>query len=435
MNSFESWGRVPRLQQSEAVIPWIEPKSVIEHFKSSKSSSLPVGMGRSYGDSCLAPKDGQIISVLGHSRILSFDQNTGVIRCQSGITFDDLLNFCIPKKWFLPVSPGTKYITLGGAVANDVHGKNHHKRGNFGHWVKSLQLIRSNGEVITCSQNNNSDYFKATVGGLGLTGIIDWVEFQLIPIDSSYLDVEIIPFSNVEKYFDLSEASQDFEYTVSWVDTQSEDTHLGRGLYIRGNHSKKSAGLDLHRQKFGFPLEMPEFLVNSLTSKVFNSVYYRKTFLKPKELLQHYDPFFYPLDAIRSWNKVYGKRGFYQYQCVLPPSHARKGTIQLLEMVSRSGLSSPLTVLKDFGDLPSLGFLSFPRAGTTLALDIPNTGSESLNLMQKMDDVVLGSGGAIYPAKDARMSKEMFKKSFPQLDTFLKFKDPKLTSHFFERVT
>jgi FAD/FMN-containing dehydrogenase len=433
MTDFQSWGRVPRLQQNVRSLSWLD-EAVVKELSVNNDHMLAVGMGRSYGDSCLTAKNGLILDLLSHNRIIFFDETSGIIRCQSGVTFDEILNLIVPKKWFLPVSPGTKYITVGGAVANDVHGKNHHLRGTFGHWVTQLRLVKSSGQAIECSPDSNAELFKATIGGLGLTGIIDWVEFKLRPIENSYIDAEIIPFKNLEGYFLLSAQSKNYEYVVSWVDVLGRDKNLGRGLFIRGNPHKGAKNFGLHKQKLNIPFDFPEFAVSKWTSKIFNFVYYHQTFLKNKKIIQHYDPFFYPLDSIRNWNRVYGKRGFYQYQFVVPTAVAPKTVAAALDLIAQSGQPSPLSVLKNFGEKPSLGYLSFPREGTTLAIDVPNSGAASTDLFKRLDDVVMNSGGAVYPAKDARMPEAIFKQSFPHWQQFLNYKDPKLSSHFFKRV-
>lgn len=434
MTQYRSWGGIPNLSQRAIQLSWIEPQSLVD-LHTANQEMLPRGLGRSYGDSCLVRKQSVLLDLTEMDRLLALDTSSGVVRCQAGMGFHDLLRVIVPLGWFLPVTPGTKYLTVGGAVANDVHGKNHHRRGSFGHSVLRLKLIRTDGECLICSPFENAQMFAATIGGLGLTGVIEWVEFALIPIQSSMLDVEIIPFSGLSEYLELAQESESFEYTVSWIDCLSSGPKMGRGLFLRGDHSASCRSLELHRETANMPFDLPSFILNKFTIRAFNALYYRKTLLKRKSIVQHYDPFFYPLDVIGNSNRIYGRRGFFQYQFVVSPDLAKSTVEAALKIISKAGQSSFLSVLKDFGNLPSRGLLSFPREGTTLALDIPNKGTSTLKMMNDLDKLILEAGGAVYPAKDARMSAEIFRQSFPKLETFLKLRDPGLNSHFFSRVT
>lgn len=436
-NSFQSWGLYPKLNTQKAELNW---QDQISSVANENKSYLACGLGRSYGDSCLLQgTDGILLSSSqNRHRILHFDQDTGIIEAEAGLSFDDLIQFALPRGFFPPVTPGTKYVTVGGAIANDVHGKNHHLEGTFAHHVLSFDLWRSDGQVLTCTPDQNSDFFAATVGGLGLTGLILKAKFQLKPVNSDLIFSETIPFSDLTDFFKISQESKDFEYTVAWIDTLARGKSLGRGLYMRGRHASleesKGRKSKIHKQSLSVPFFFPNGVLNSTSVRVFNSLYYRKTLGRKKVGLQHYDPFFYPLDQVRNWNRIYGTTGFLQYQSVVPKSQAEDVTREMLKEVSQSGISSFLSVLKEFGNKPSLGLLSFAREGVTLAMDIPIKGKLSFELLDRLDQIVMSAGGGLYPAKDARMSSATFQKSYPRLQEFLKYKDPKFTSHFFQRT-
>jgi FAD/FMN-containing dehydrogenase len=426
---YQSWGRYPRVaHQNVRRIFW--PDQLRTVVSSLQRPTLVYGLGRSYGDVCLNA-DADLIDLTGCDRLLDADWRTGIVRVQAGTTLADLLSVIVSRGWFLPVTPGTKFVTVGGAVANDVHGKNHHRGGTFGRYVRSLLLHRSDRQSVRCSPVENPDLYAATIGGLGLTGAIEWVELQLKAVPGPMLEVETIPFTGLEKFAALSDASdKEFEYTVAWVDCFAPDV---RGVFFRGNHS---AGTAKHHSgsDTAFPFVAPEWLLSHATIKVFNTAYYRAQALKARKSTTHYDPFFYPLDSVRDWNRIYGERGLLQYQCVVPSE--RLDIIEtLLAAIARARTGSFLAVLKRFGALESPGMLSFPRAGLTLALDFPFRGDRTLALLTELDAVVRHAGGAVYPAKDARMSGAMFQHSFPRWREFSAFVDPKFSSSFWRRVT
>jgi len=434
--AFAGWGRIT--QPTHAVHPlyWADD---VASATAGASTYLAHGCGRSYGDSC-TNTDALLLPTTGMNRLMAFNEETGVLRAEAGITFDEILQFAVPRGWFLPVSPGTKFVTLGGAIANDVHGKNHHRRGAFGQHVQSLALHRSDTGLQICSPTANSDLFRATIGGLGLTGVITWAEFQLIPIKSAFINQEVLRLKNLDDFFRHDdESAAAYEYTVSWIDCLATGSSLGRGLFMRGNHADQAPRgkppLPVHRPpRLTVPCSAPGFLLNHATIKLFNEAYFRKPVPRGLHAV-HYEPFFYPLDVVGQWNRLYGKRGFFQYQCVLPLADGRAAVTALLQIIARSGNASFLTVLKKFGDLPSPGLMSFPRSGLTLALDFPNTGAAVRRMMNELDAVVIAHGGCLYPAKDARMSSALFKRSFPQWATFARFVDPKMSSDFWRRVT
>ncbi len=395
-------------------------------------SLLPYGKGRSYGDSCIN-SNANHISTSALNKFISFDSVNGILECEAGITLSEILQIIVPRGWFLPVVPGTRYITLGGAIANDVHGKNHHSAGSFGCHVHSLTLLRSDGARPRCSPGENPELFGATIGGLGLTGLITHASVGLIPIDSNQLTTQDIAFSSLAEFAALSKESLDWEYTVAWIDTVGI---AGRGIFSRARHTGTTS--DSSTKSTGIhptvPFTPPFSLVGRSTVKLFNEAFYFLKKRKQNPITTHYDPFFFPLDSISNWNRIYGKAGFYQYQCVLPLEEGLGAVQQLLENIQSSGEGSFLAVLKEFGDRLSPGLLSFPRPGLTLALDFPNRGDKTRQLMDKLDQTVMNAGGALYPAKDARMSAELFRSGFPKVEEFEGHIDPYFSSSFWRRV-
>ncbi len=437
---FTSWGRV--LRQAHGAIG-LSSRHLPLTLPGADQTVLPYGNGRSYGDSNLNP-GGALLMGRQLDRFMAFDAATGVLRCEAGVLMSEVLNLVVPQGWFLPVTPGTQFITLGGAIANDVHGKNHHVAGSFGNHVLRLELLRSDGTRRECSPQQHADWFAATVGGLGLTGLITWAEVQLKRIANPHLNTESIRFHSLDAFFELSVASErDFEYTVSWIDCAFTGKRLGRGLFNRGNHAP--ATIDTSLLPAGLPggaatasrkvpLTPPLSLVNPLSLKAFNTLYFNKQRADAQRSVQHYRPFFYPLDALLEWNRIYGPKGFFQYQCVIPPERALSATRQLLETIAASGQGSFLAVLKQFGEPASLGMLSFPQPGTTLALDFPNTGEPMHRLFRALDAIVLQSGGRLYAAKDGRMGAELFKAGYPRWSEFASYVDPRFGSGFWRRV-
>lgn len=393
---------------------------------------LAFGNGRSYGDVCLN-EGGTLLRTRNLDRFISFDPGTGRLACEAGVLLKDILDFALPRGFFLPVTPGTRYVTLGGAIANDVHGKNHHVSGSFGHHVLGLELLRSTGERIFCSSTENPDLFRATIGGLGLTGLITWAEIRLMRVWNAFVEVECLRFSSVSEYFELNASSnKDWPYTVAWFDCGSK---AGRGIFMRGRHAPPLSELPYWRERTRkFPFTPFFSLITPVTARIFNVLYYHRP-LSAGVRLVHYVPFFYPLDSVLEWNRVYGRKGFYQYQCVLPPDSAADAIRAMLSIIARYGDNSFLGVLKNFGDQKPAGLLSFSRPGTTLALDFANRGDKTLKMFLELDSVVRDARGALNPSKDARMSKEMFEFSFPLLDHFRKWIDPGFSSSFWRRVT
>ncbi len=437
-DSKESWGKYPK---TEAVVCSLKSRSQkisdAIPLGQEELSYLAYGQGRSYGDSCLNDHNLLILTEkLNH--FIELNPETGVIKVEAGLTLKEVLDHVVPRGWFLPVVPGTQFVTIGGAIANDIHGKNHHVAGTFGCHIKSLELVRSDGTQRICSPHQNEDWFRATIGGLGLTGIITWAEIQLKKIACPWISRETLRFHHLDQFFEYTlDSDSKFEYTVGWLDCLSQGAQLGRGVFFRGNHLllKEASEIKSKKEKIKtFPFNAPEFLLNRFSMKAFNSLYYHTHPSKKAELV-HYRPFFFPLDGINHWNRLYGKRGFFQYQCVVPFEGTQSPIYRMIETFAKSGLGSFLTVIKTFGKVSSPGILSFPRPGVTLTLDVPNEGKKTLRVLESLDEMVMDAGGRVYPAKDARMSKESFKKYFPERVEFEKFKDPHFSSSFWRRVT
>ncbi|MBS0583225.1 MAG: FAD-binding oxidoreductase [Proteobacteria bacterium] len=423
-----SWGRYPRARQAVVPLHWRD--APLPHVE---GSVLAWGNGRSYGDVCLND-GGTLLPTRGLDRYIAFDPVSGIVRCEAGTLFAEILDLAVPRGWFLPVTPGTRFVTVGGAIANDVHGKNHHRAGTFGEHVRRFELLRSDGARIECSPSQNADLFAATIAGLGLTGMVVWAEFQLLRIEGPWLAQETRRFGNLAEFFALSsESERDHAYTVAWIDCAARAAQFGRGVFFRANHAPPTAaGRRPRRSRLAVPFTPPVSLINKLSLHAFNELYFRRA--REGSAIVHYEPYFYPLDAIGEWNRIYGPRGFLQYQCVVPPAASAAAIAELLRAIAASGRGSFLAVLKVFADRPAAGILSFPRAGTTLALDFPNDGAATFALLDRLDEITAAAGGAVYPAKDARMSGARFRQYFPRWQHMLAQIDPKFSSGFWRRV-
>jgi FAD/FMN-containing dehydrogenase len=425
-----SWGRFPT--ESSSQIFKLSP--FLNEPKTWGSAFLPYGNGRSYGDVCLNSNH-SIIQTRNCNKLISFDKQKGILTAEAGILFSEILEVIVPAGFFIPVTPGTKFVTLGGAIANDVHGKNHHLRGTFGNHVIRLSLLRSNGEILECSNELNTDFFHATIAGIGLTGIILNATIQLIPIQSSMIEQETIKFYNLSEFFEISKSSKDIEYTVAWVDCVKIGKDLGRGHFIRGDFSQNNKDFLIGGDpKLNVPFNFPNFALNKFTVKAFNELYFNKQSKKLKKSLVHYEPFFYPLDIAHNWNRLYGKRGFVQFQTVVPVTAGYDVITEIFKVAAESGLGSFLAVLKEFGDLKSPGMLSFPRPGVTLCLDFPMIPDKTITLMKKLEDITFAANGALYPAKDALMRSHSYRAMYPNFEEFSKFIDPNCSSSFYRRV-
>ena len=382
---------------------------------------IPRGNGRCYGDSSL---NNNIASMLGHNKALAFDVKSGIFTCQAGMTLDRVLEITVPSGWFLPVTPGTKFISIGGAVASNVHGKNHHFDGSFNRHVLKIELLSATGEIVTCSSTQNTELFETTSGGMGLTGIILQVTFQLKKIESSYIANKSIKAKNLDELVDLFRENEKVTYSVSWIDCLQTGKSKGRGLLMLGEHAKFDELNDQQKEnplvphppsKITFPINLPPNSINKISVKAFNTAYYGKQFSREQHSIIHYDPFFYPLDAILMWNRVYGKKGFLQYQFVIPFGQSNNGMHKVLDKIREYGQGSPLVVLKLFGKQDD--FISFPMEGFTLALDFPIR-KGLFEFLDELDRMIIDLGGRHYLTKDARMSKETFFKGYPNAQEF-----------------
>lgn len=431
MHRYRSWGRYPPAVPRGVLAPFW--RSEVPPLAELPGPVLPFGRGRSYGDSCLND-GGFLLDTAGLDRFIGFDPETGLLRCEAGVTLGEVLATVAPRGWFPPVVPGTKWVSVGGAIANDIHGKNHHVAGTFGCHVTRFELLRSTGERVVCSAAERPELFRATIGGLGLTGLILWAEFRLKRVPGPWIRVERIRVSGLDQFFDLSEADREFEYTVAWIDTLARGRRLGRGVYLRGNHVPGGDGMPVRADsRFRVPCDAPGWLLNPLTVGAFNALYYRRQLRRAAVRVESPDAFLFPLDAVADWNRLYGRRGFLQYQCVIP-GEGRAAVREILERVARSREGSFLSVLKRFGSVASPGVLSFPRPGVTLALDFPYRGERTLALLRELDRVVCEASGRVYPAKDARMDPETFRRSFPDWPLLAAQVDPKFSSSFWRRV-
>jgi len=394
---------------------------------------LPYACGRSYGDSCLN-EGGLLLDVRRLDRLIAFDEERGLLQCEAGVTLAEILALTVPRGWFLPVVPGTRWVSVGGAIANDIHGKNHHRAGTFGAHVARLELLRSTGERVRCVPHD--PLFQATVGGLGLTGLILWAEIRLKRVPGAGIMMERIRFPDLEAFFELAAEDHAFEYTVAWVDCLAGGRRLGRGIYTRGDHAPIDGPVPspLRPARLTVPGDAPAGLLNRLTLGLFNEAYYRGQLGSRRRATVPYGPFFFPLDGVGEWSRLYGPRGFVQYQCVVPDGPGGGPIRTIFERIARSGEPASLAVLKRFGGACSPGMLSFPRAGITLAVDFAVRGARTLALLDDLDAVVREAGGAVYPAKDARMSPDSFRAFFPGLDRFTAYRDPKFSSSFWRRV-
>lgn len=406
MKKITSWGKYPLIDAN------INAPSTSQKLVNERQSGIARGLGRSYGDSALS-ENIVVSEQLNH--FISFDEDTGTLHCEAGVSLDEILINFVPKGWFLSVTPGTKFVTVGGAIASDVHGKNHHLEGSFSDHVISITLI-TNEQEITCSREDNPDLFHATCGGMGLTGIITEATFKLKPITSAYINQKVVKAKNLETALALFEHYKDVTYSVAWIDCLSTGDNLGRSLLMLGEHADKGE-LTTHKDGLlNMPCDMPSFLLNKYTIQAFNSAYYNKQLKEEVNNTVHYDPFFYPLDGINNWNRMYGGNGFTQYQFVIPKEAGKEGLTEILEAIAESKQGSFLAVLKVFGE-GNKNHLSFPMEGYTLALDF-KLNDKLFALLDRLDIIVRKYEGRLYLSKDVRMSEEMFKAGYPQWEEF-----------------
>ena len=420
----KSWGRLTEYSVDAQAID-----SRLSAAKQLKARpGLAHGASRSYGDVAVSEK-----LWLTHNldRFVGFDDHTGLLTVEAGVLLGDIQRTFAPRGWMLPVTPGTQFVTVGGAIANDVHGKNHHTAGTFGEQVTRLTLVRTDGSERNCSPLENADLFKATIGGLGLTGLITEATIQLKKVSGPWIDAETVPFKNLNEFFQLSKASADYEYSVAWFDCLSKSGH---GIFTRGKHSEATEPLKPSR-RLTFAITPPFSLINRATLGLLNNAYFLLGLATKGSKTIPYEPFFYPLDGIRHWNRAYGPKGFFQHQCVLPEATAPEALQELLTAIRKARAGSLLAVLKTTGERELPGLMSFGMSGVTLALDFPNQGDKALKLLAELEQIVLKHGGRLNPSKDATMTPEAFAAGYPNLEKFKQHRDPNINSLFFERVT
>lgn len=416
------WGRFP-VERCHLYRP--ERRSEVAAILASgaQRSYTSRGLGRSYGDAALN-RDGGVICLTRLNRFLAFDPASGVLECEAGTSLAEIIQYFLPRGFFLPVTPGTRFVTVGGAIAADVHGKNHHQDGTLAKYLLDFKLLVPRGDVLFCSPASNPKVFWATVGGMGLTGVILSARIQLRRVESAYVLVDYQRAQNLEAALDrMGESDARYQYSVAWVDCLAGGKSLGRAILMCGNHATASqmperlrdplAGLS--RRRWTLPFDFPSLALNSLTVGAFNTLYYAAHRSAASRLV-HFERFFYPLDAIQDWNRLYGKRGFVQYQLALPLEGGRAGLAAVLERLARSRRASFLAVLKRFGEA-NPGLLSFPVHGYTLALDLPVT-SGLLPFLHELDSLVLAHGGRVYLAKDAVLNVSSLAAMYPKLDEF-----------------
>ena len=410
LHNISGWGCFPRAVSQSC---YFENYDTLRDCLSGTKRIIARGLGRSYGDSAIAER---VILTDRFNHFISFDEKIGTLTCLAGVTLADVVDVFMPRGWFLPVTPGTKYVTVGGAIASDVHGKNHHKVGCFSNFVRSLLLMLPDGRVMTCSREENAALFRATCGGMGLTGVILQAELQLKPVNSAFIEEKVLVARNIYETLDLFETLGWAEYSVAWVDAIAGGAKRGRSIVMIGHHADRGGFSHHRRYKLSVPLDIPGFFLNKYTGLLFNSFFYALSSQENKRL-RHVEHFFYPLDVVDNWNRLYGRKGFIQYQFVLPKTSALEGLEAVLSKMYRAGQVSFLTVLKLLGPSND-NCLSFPLEGYTMALDFALKPSLFL-LLNELDRIVLDHGGRLYLTKDARMPEEMIAAGYPELESFL----------------
>jgi decaprenylphospho-beta-D-ribofuranose 2-oxidase len=405
-----SWGNYPRYQTTE--ILFSQHKNAKRLF-ADYTEFIPFGNGRSYGDSAL---NDYVLNLRPLNYLMDFNPNNGHLRCQAGVLLSEIIEIFLPRGWFLQITPGTKFITIGGAIAADVHGKNHHVAGCFSESVIEFQLLLPNGELRKCSKQENSALFQATCGGMGLTGIITEATIQLQRVTSAEIEQKTIKTRNLEETFSAFENNKNITYSVAWIDCLTSEKNLGRSILTVGEHAANSNLKYESKKLLNVPFTLPGFVLNKYSTRLFNNIYYRLPQKGVSEQITTIDKFFYPLDAIGNWNRIYGKNGFTQYQFVLPAESSYAGLETVLRRISKSGMGSFLAVLKLLGKTND-NWLSFPLEGYTLALDF-KIEKRLFPLLNELDAIVMDFGGRFYLAKDTRMSATTFAAGYPKIERF-----------------
>jgi decaprenylphospho-beta-D-ribofuranose 2-oxidase len=378
-----------------------------------KQPFISLGNARSYGDAALSDYQ---LPTQRYNRFLAFDERGGLLTCEAGVLLSDIVDALLPRGWFLTVTPGTKLITVGGAIASDVHGKNHHVQGCFSQCVEWFDLLLPNNEMLRCSSTENSELFRATCGGMGLTGVILRAAFHLKSVRSQWIRQTTIKTSSLKETFEAFEKNSTYTYSVAWIDCLAKGDQLGRSLLMLGEFSDDGDLAYVSKPKKTIPFNLPSFALNSLSVKAFNNLYYGKTTKEQSTQKVDVDTFFYPLDAINHWNRIYGKNGFVQFQFILPKAVSLDGLTQVLSRISEVGMGSFLAVLKLYGP-ENKNWLSFPMEGYSLALDFKMQGGLA-EFLSELTNQVIALGGRIYLAKDALLTKEQFEQSYAKTEEF-----------------
>jgi len=421
--SLMSWGMYPKIKNK--VYQYDNEKNLDQIIKE-HNELIPYGNGRSYGDSALSSN---IINVKPHDYFIDFDEESGLLHVQAGVLLSEILEYLVPRGWFLKVTPGTKLITIGGAIASDVHGKNHHVEGCFSECVKEFTIMISESESVTCSKEKTPELFRATCGGNGLTGVILDAKIYLKKINSKYLNQTTIKTKNLKETFQAFEEYLDKPYSVAWIDCLAKGDKIGKCLLMVGDFRDDGKLNYKKKSQLSIPFNFPSFALNNWSVRAFNWLYYGKVKDRVSKQRVDIDTFFYPLDAIGHWNRIYGKNGFTQYQFILPKEHSFQGLEEILKEISDSGKGSFLAVLKLYGKAND-NYLSFPIEGYSLALDF-KIEKGLFDLLDRLDEIVVKHHGRIYLTKDVRVSKEVFEKGYPYINTFRQFrKENKMDTKF-----
>lgn len=405
------WGRHPRIDADTARPA--TAAAVRALLAARDGALLARGMGRSYGDASLAPR---VLDMTALDRLIAFDADTGLLECDAGLRLAELLDFCVPRGWWLPVLPGTGAVTVGGAIAADVHGKNHHHVGGFGTVVDALDLVLADGSRLRVSRDAHADLFQATLGGMGLTGVIVAARLRLVPLAGPWLEQRVLPAASLDETLALLARHADASYSVAWIDLSRRGAHRARALVMLGEHADTHTSPALHRRPLALPVDLPAGVINRATVRAFNALYHWRGARAATPRTVHYSQYFFPLDALGGWNRLYGRRGFVQHQCVLPFESAPRALAEMVGTFTTGSVPAPLAVLKALGpanDHP----LSFPMAGLTFAVDLPMT-ADTQALCARLDDLVADHGGRLYLAKDASMSALNFRRGYPRWEAF-----------------
>lgn len=418
MKTLHGWGRYPKARVN--ILYPENIKEVIDILNSKPGPFIARGNGRSYGDASF--NKNLTISMLKFNKFISLNTETGELIAQSGVLISDIIDNCLPRGWFPFVTAGTKFITIGGAIAADVHGKNHHIEGSFGHFVNWFEIIDIDGAIKRCSKEENKELFELTLGGMGLTGIITKCSLRLRPVESGWITQKTVINYNLHETLKSFDNNNNSLYSVAWIDCLARGSKFGRSVLMLGEHtssnelnSNKNIFPVKKRQMFSFFFDMPSIFLNNITVGIFNQLYYLANIVKSKKTQVDWDTYFYPLDSIKNWNRLYGKKGFFQFQCIIPSNKSFQGYSDILEIIQKNSSGSFLAVLKKFGK--GNNFLSFPMEGYTLALDF-KVNDINLKMVSILNDIVIKNGGRFYLAKDSTLSPELFKKSNANVSDF-----------------